>query len=401
MSAPNAPSRYHGLDSLRAVMMLLGIYLHAVVAYSNTGGWPYKDEASLTDALNVSLGVIHSFRMPVFFVMAGFFAALLYLRRGARSFAENRARRVLVPFVAGWVLLFPTVAALSMYGRLWRLSDPVRQVWKFVTSSRIMDFFHPMHLWFLEYLILFYAMALAANAVAGAIPAAVREAWKGFFRAVLESAWRPLVFAIPTYLTLIQMSGGGLDDPPGFMPTPRIVLAYLVFFAFGWFLYRNVDLLPTCQRYLRTQLTVCVLAIPFSMWYEHGWDGSHNTTYYVRAGYHAIFVWCLVFALIGVFQRYLGRPIARMRYLSDASYFLYIVHMPVFLVIQLVLARFAWPALVKCSVLLAAGVPVMLFMYDWLARPTFIGATLNGRRYPRQLLTDRAPAELAASPASQ
>ena len=33
--------RYHALDSLRAAMMFLGIYLHAVVAYSPNGGWPW------------------------------------------------------------------------------------------------------------------------------------------------------------------------------------------------------------------------------------------------------------------------------------------------------------------------------------------------------------------------
>jgi len=30
--------RYHALDALRAAMMFLGIYLHAVVAYSPNGG---------------------------------------------------------------------------------------------------------------------------------------------------------------------------------------------------------------------------------------------------------------------------------------------------------------------------------------------------------------------------
>jgi hypothetical protein len=35
---PATASRYHALDALRAAMMLLGIYLHAVVAYSPNGG---------------------------------------------------------------------------------------------------------------------------------------------------------------------------------------------------------------------------------------------------------------------------------------------------------------------------------------------------------------------------
>ena len=82
MSSNSGTVRYHGLDGLRASMMLLGIYLHAAVAYSFAGGWPYKDERSLVSTFHVSLGLIHAFRMPVFMFMAGFFGALLYVKRG-------------------------------------------------------------------------------------------------------------------------------------------------------------------------------------------------------------------------------------------------------------------------------------------------------------------------------
>ena len=106
MSALQDPSRYHSLDALRGVMVLLGIYLHAAVAYSEYGNWPWKD-GSTTGLFDVSLGLIHAFRMPVFYVMAGFFAALLLERRGAVGFARNRAIRILVPFAVGWAVLFP------------------------------------------------------------------------------------------------------------------------------------------------------------------------------------------------------------------------------------------------------------------------------------------------------
>ena len=94
MSAPSATvSRYHALDALRAAMMFLGIYLHAVVAYSPIGGWPYKP-LQLTTALDWSTGLTHVFRMPIFYVMAGFFTALLLQRYGFRRSVGNRFWRV-------------------------------------------------------------------------------------------------------------------------------------------------------------------------------------------------------------------------------------------------------------------------------------------------------------------
>ena len=113
-AADVAPTRYHAFDSVRAVMMLLGIYLHAVVAYAPIGGWPYK-QPELTSALNFTVILIHVFRMPVFYVMAGFFAALLYDRRGFRLTVENRVWRILIPFVVGWCIIFPLSLAMGIW----------------------------------------------------------------------------------------------------------------------------------------------------------------------------------------------------------------------------------------------------------------------------------------------
>jgi glucans biosynthesis protein C len=85
--------RYHALDALRAAMMLLGLVLHAAISYIETpmpSLWPYSDpQRSL--AFDLTVFFIHVFRMPVFFVVAGFFAAFVYHRDGAARFAATAA----------------------------------------------------------------------------------------------------------------------------------------------------------------------------------------------------------------------------------------------------------------------------------------------------------------------
>ena len=68
-------------------MMLLGLVLHSAVNYvvfPLGPAWPYKDPATST-VFDILVFVIHLFRMPVFFVAAGFFAAMLMERDGARG----------------------------------------------------------------------------------------------------------------------------------------------------------------------------------------------------------------------------------------------------------------------------------------------------------------------------
>ncbi|MFM1890767.1 MAG: hypothetical protein RLZZ565_1524, partial [Planctomycetota bacterium] len=75
MTPTPASRRYHGLDAIRAVMMALGLLLHVALCYGE-GPWIYKDPATTGLAGVITISV-HVFRMPIFFVMAGFFAAMI------------------------------------------------------------------------------------------------------------------------------------------------------------------------------------------------------------------------------------------------------------------------------------------------------------------------------------
>ena len=148
--------RYHALDALRAAMMFLGIYLHAVVAYSPNGGWLWK-QAEQTRLLDWSISIIHVFRMPIFYAMAGFFTALLVARYGFRRSAWNRFMRIVVPFVVGWIIVWPLsmfLAGLGYFGLERTLAG--------FASGRVLAYAHPLHLWFLEYLIVLYLLAAVA-----------------------------------------------------------------------------------------------------------------------------------------------------------------------------------------------------------------------------------------------
>jgi glucans biosynthesis protein C len=69
------------------------------------------------------------------------------------------------------------------------------------------------------------------------------------------------------------------------------------------------------------------------------------------------------------------------RYLTDASYWMYLVHLPFMLYIPGLLARWDAPAPLKLTVTIVAAMPILLVSYHWIVRGTALGALLNGRRY--------------------
>jgi fucose 4-O-acetylase-like acetyltransferase len=150
--------RLHSLDSLRAIMMILGIVLHTAITYNGTEpslSWPIKDPEVSSHFLNWLGFFIHNFRMPIFMMVAGFFAALLFYDRSPNKMIVNRIKRIVFPFIIFVMILWPLVQLGFSYSE---------EVFNLDPSYTFSDFFEnpvnlipafTMHLWFLYYLIMF------------------------------------------------------------------------------------------------------------------------------------------------------------------------------------------------------------------------------------------------------
>ncbi|MBL8246497.1 MAG: acyltransferase family protein, partial [Rhodanobacteraceae bacterium] len=114
-AAPSA-ARVHALDHLRALAMLAGVLFHAALAHSPLlhPWWPVADRehSPVVDAL---VWLPHLLRRPLFFLVAGYFAALVLQRRGMAGLARQRVRRILVPFLVAWPIVHLSIAAATTW----------------------------------------------------------------------------------------------------------------------------------------------------------------------------------------------------------------------------------------------------------------------------------------------
>lgn len=82
--------RMHGLDFLRAVMMSLGVVLHSAQMYLVNPVVDYYWDPMRSLGMDVLLVFINTYRMPVFYLLSGFFTAMLLYRHGAQVMLDNR-----------------------------------------------------------------------------------------------------------------------------------------------------------------------------------------------------------------------------------------------------------------------------------------------------------------------
>jgi hypothetical protein len=218
------------------------------------------------------------------------------------------------------------------------------------------------------------------------------------FRCVMESRWRPLLFALPTCALLYLNSSGTIDTSTSFLVAPKTLLVYGAFFGFGWALYQQNDLLASLLHDAWKCLGLGVALLPVNI-FSVGrtialypvYDPVWHTASIVSS---SLVVWLLVFGITGLFLRYCDWSSDRVRYMADASYFMYVAHLPFTIWIPVLLAPLPWPAVVKFAVVLTLTTGILLLSYEWFVRYTFIGAALNGPRVRKD--RDLTPAAAAA-----
>jgi len=390
---PHKTERLHALDSLRAIMMMLGIVLHGGITYLGgepSTGWPLRDPLTSNSFIHWLIVVIHNFRMPIFMVVAGFFAALLFFDRSPKKMIINRAKRILYPFVVFVILLWPLVTLAFSYSNKVFSFDKVFEtvlgsMYINTTPSTFtaLTSFVPlttMHLWFLYYLIMFSAVSFLLGLLFKKLPF-VTNGTTAFYNAVLQ---RPVlkfvVFTTLTFLVLRFMDQSWVATSTSFIPDFGTFLFYFYFYMFGWILFKSKHLLKTFMTY-----DWAFTLIGFSVYTVYFLMDSSTLSLEIRTLINATCVTAFIYGFTGLFLRYFSNHSALMRYVSDSSYWVYLLHLPLTAVIPGLIGEWDLPAIVKFLIVLSTTTFICFVTYHYFVRSTFIGQFLNGRKYSRKL----------------
>jgi len=402
--APRAPERLHALDAVRGFALLLGVVFHATLSFipSPHPIWPVQDSHQ-TMALGAVFFSSHVFRMTTFFLIAGFFAHMSFHRRGARAFIGDRLKRIAVPMVVAWPFLFASLTAATIWGVVaangGSLPKGPTPHWP------IFPAFPLTHLWFLYVLLQLYAVTLILRSLMALIDGrgGMRRAIDRLVRVILASGLAPLVLAAPVAIVFAldpqwRMWFGIATPDSSFVTNTQSWAGYGAAFGFGWLLNRQVDLLEILRRRWTLNLILAIV-LTAAAWFiaTPNMLGSPNGIWHqAGAVIYPLASWTTTFAAIGLALQFLSGYSPARRYIADASYWIYLIHMPIVMALQVVLAPLDWPWPVKFAVLLGVGFVVMFASYQLMVRHSFIGATLNGVR-PRREKRARLQTRLASS----
>ena len=390
-------ARLDSLDATRAFVLGLGVVFHASLSFMPIFmGWAVQD-ISTQSWVMMFVTVSHAFRMETFFLLAGFFSHLSYHRKGAGDFVRSRLVRIVVPFVFGWFLLRPLMVSGWIMGSAslrGEVDIAAGLIGGFQSLASLpAGIFTGSHLWFLYYLALITALTLLGRAVVTATRPWERRTHRWADALVTWLASSPIslgILVLPTAALLMCMKSWSMDTPDrSLIPHLPALAVYGGFFVLGWMLDRQRDAFPKFTQLTPLRWVLAGIGVATIFWIggierdpAHPWYGWAHVAHAVA---YALTMWSLVLLTLGIFRRFCSRPNAAVRYVADSAYWMYLVHLPVVVWLQVAVAELPYPGSLKLAFISGVTLVIAWITYDLFVRSTWIGWILQGRRMKREL----------------
>ena len=353
-----AQNRLAFFDNLRVALIVAVIAHHVAQAYGPTGGsWPIQ-EPTRAAILGPFFMVNRSFGMSLFFMIAGYFAAMACDRSGAYRFAKSRLQRLGIPLLVFSLLIL--LLQVFLIGPLdtGELGAP----WPIDV----------LHLWFVQHLLL-YSLSYAL--------------WRSLRPRVTEPALRPtpppsygavLAFAVSLALaTAIVRTWYPIDHWVYVLGYVRIAPADvprdLSLFVVGLVAYRHqwVTHFPTKagRIWLAVGLALALLWYAYEIWFTDLVVLSDTAWGLLVPLWESLLCCAMCIGLTILFRDKLNRQGRVAREMAAGTYVAYMVHIFIVLFLQYLALGLHAPPLPKFFLVTLVAVPVTFLLASLIRRP--------------------------------
>lgn len=351
--APSPPkARLHYLDNLRVYLTFLVVAHHVAIVYGNIPAWPnWEGPADPAAGLPLDVFVVLNqlYFMGFFFLLSGHFTPGSIDRRGSRSFALERLRRLGIPFLAFVILLRPLYTLPTYLG----LEDRP-PYWHFYLTESDNG---PM--WFLEVLLAFSLLYAWFRSRRPETPEPVEP--------MRLRAWQILAFALTlgvvSYVWRIGVPLVGYVPILG-LPSAAYMPQYAALFFLGIVAYRRgwLRTLPKRAGLLGVGFIVgSFVPIALGGYAVLDFENPPPGTDLAHLGFalcDSMFAVGAVLLLLSVFQRYVTGSGPVSRFLSANAFGVFLLHAPIIVGVVAVLEPVELAPVLKFALGFALAAPL-------------------------------------------
>ena len=314
--------RLHYIDNLRWICILMLFPFHTAFIFS-AGWYGYYVSSDYPSTAAHGLAVaVEPWIMPLLFCIAGMSTKFALQKRTPQMYLKDRVTKLLVPFLAGMVLICPVIAYFALKFHTGYNGNFTGAFVHFFSSIRnFPDLngtggdFSLDHLWFILSLFIISVVALGV---------------------ILLVQWQPRLHLNPKKVNLpvlvLLFVPVWLLNFVGIYETGYSLISYFALFLIGYYLFAMDQVQAIVEKY-RVVLLVSWIVLTIGVMLVYGMILGHFEVFW---GYSALFVltgWIGVLAFMGVGRHLFDMTNNFTSYMGAASYPVYIIHQAVLVVI--------------------------------------------------------------------
>jgi glucan biosynthesis protein C len=373
----SSSDRFHSIDMLRAIMMVLGVFFHSAVIFchsKNIQDWPVFDK-SPSYFFDFVVGITHSFRMHIFFFVSGFSTSILYLKKGSKLMLINRFKRIVLPFLLSYVIISPLISYFSALINNSEIGNPIVNLfhldYTFFLSQPI------YHLWFLYYLIYFILLGWIFEKLFEQ-KLTLTEKIKSYIEKITRNFWLRFVFLSSLILIYFLYTGKNhFYSPLKFEISPSAFLVYFVFYAFGWFVHKNKSLLLLSSENPTRLVTLgFVFYIISNLNVILGFSNFKYVQFTASAISHVLFI----LGFLSLVLRKFNFQSKISTFILNSSYWIYLVHIIFIFAMYYLIGEINLPVYLKFITVFLGASFLCILSYLLFVKKTFIGVFLIGKK---------------------
>jgi glucan biosynthesis protein C len=364
--------RLFSIDHLRTALVILVVLHHLALVY---GGIPpfYYFEPPTNDPLAGLIALVfvlfnQAWFMGAFFLLAGYFTPSSYDRKGPGSFLKDRLLRLGIPIILFMFVLSP----ISMLG-VYLMPASLTGITTPLTWQAYPHLLGLGPLWFVAMLLVFDFGYAAWRWLTRNRPSP--SMGESSLPSYLSIGIFTLALALVSYLVRIIIPLGKAVSLFGNVlsfPTIAYLPQYLSFFVLGTVAYRHdwFRTLPRSMGVVGFVIAVAAAVVLFPIAFISLLRAAENAAQQlppfgygtwqsaIYALWDSIFAVGMCLSLIPLFRRFFGEASGLGRFLSQHSYTVYVIHVPIVVLLAHALREIKLAPLLKFGMASLIGVPL-------------------------------------------
>lgn len=365
-------SRIYYLDSMRGVLILFILMIHALQVYSPEKSWRIYNIESI-DSIPYIIDFLLLFTLTSFFIMSGYFAVMTIQKVGSQKFWEIRIRRIMIPIITTAVTLNSFQSYLL-----------VQNGWmKFELIDYLINGGWVSHLWFLINLVIYFLILYIGVKYFKSL----LEKCMTIFNIVFLNTNIYFLLFFMSFLTVFLLAIVSIFSKYwyfGEIINLHAFVFYLPFFIFGILLYINKQIL---ESFLNISIFYSVMIIIISLLvsnYFVEFEGKiYKIVYFFFNTASKYFASALCFHF---FYKYTNKQSHTFTFLSESSYTVYLFHHVLVIAVGLLYIHYKIVGVVGLFLLVfLVGILSLLIHLLLISRSDILSFLFNGKVLNKQV----------------